>query len=79
MKGDWQALPGRTIEAVVIQEGNLQPKAKVILVFTDGTYFEFYAGDGGMKGIKSLGHGDLWRVMQIYGDRGDTTVYRVED
>lgn len=50
MKGDWQALPGRTIEAVVVQQGTLQPKSKVILVFTDGTYFEVYSSDGDLRG-----------------------------
>ncbi len=78
MKGDWQALPGRTIEAVVVQEGTLQPKAKVILVFTDGTYFEVYSSDGDLRGTNRAYPGDLWRVMQHYGDQGDTTVFRVE-
>ncbi|MEO8478129.1 MAG: hypothetical protein ABI542_00745 [Gemmatimonadota bacterium] len=77
MKGDWQALPGRTIEAVVVQESDLQPKAKVILVFSDGTYFEIYSNERDLRGTNRVHEGDLWRVMQHY-DRGDTTVYRDE-
>lgn len=38
-------IPGKTISAVVVGNGDRHPKIQVILVFEDGTSLEFYGAD----------------------------------
>jgi len=55
-----QALPylvGKTIEHVVVKEGK-GPPGQLFLVFTDGTYYEFYF-DGSITGRRDVEVGGL--------------------
>ena len=40
---------GRTIAHVLVKERGTTPRSQVFLVFTDGTYYEFYCTEGNIS------------------------------
>ncbi len=55
---------GKTIKHVVVKEGERQPRSQVFLVFTDGSYYEFYSGTGQIVGAGGLRDGGIEAVRE---------------
>ncbi|HWE42942.1 MAG TPA: hypothetical protein VG432_10570 [Gemmatimonadaceae bacterium] len=53
---------GKTIEHIVVKEGDRQPRSQVFLVFTDGSYYEFYSATGAIVGAGGLDVGGIEAV-----------------
>ena len=49
-----ETIIGKTVKHVVVKEGSTPPQSQVFLVFTDDTYYEFYATYGTMSGAALL-------------------------
>jgi len=78
MKGDWEGILGRTIDAVITQESSTQPKARVILHFSDGAYFEMYSSEGDVRGTNNMHPGTLDETIATFARQGggELKVYR---
>jgi hypothetical protein len=53
---------GKTIKHVVVKEGDRQPRSQVFLVFTDGSYYEFYSATAPIVGAGGLDVGGIEAV-----------------
>jgi hypothetical protein len=53
---------GKTIKHVVVKEGERQPRSQVFLVFTDGSYYEFYSATAEIVGAGGLDVGGIEAV-----------------
>jgi hypothetical protein len=62
MKPGVKNIVGKTIAAVLVKERANTPRGQVFLVFSDGTYFEFYATEGNIQGASDLRHGTFGDV-----------------
>lgn len=71
MKGDWEGILGRTIDAVITQESIREPKGRVILHFSDGSYFEMYSSEGDMRGTNNMHPGTLEETIATFARYGD--------
>jgi hypothetical protein len=60
---------GKTIAHVVVKKRPAQPRSQLFLVFTDGTYYEFFCPDGDLEGSSAIDHGTLDDVRRYQGDR----------
>lgn len=80
IKGGWQYLIGRRIDAVVVNSFpvGITRLVQVHLVLDGGCNFEIYSPTGGLAGVKGLYRGDLDEVLnfkclspdaRVYGDR----------
>ena len=78
MKGDWEGIIGRTIDAVITQESARQPKGRVILHFSDGSYFEMYSSEGDVRGTNNMHPGTLDETIATFARQGggELKVYR---
>ena len=64
LKGDWQALVGKTIQEIVICCQGTTPKSQIHLVFSDGSTFQIYSGEGEyIAGNRRLYRGNLTEVL----------------
>ena len=64
MKDGIYEIRGKTISDIAYKiEGSNDPKAQVFLVFTDGTYFEFYSQ--AIHCISCCREGDLQKVKRL--------------
>ena len=66
-------LIGKTIAHVVVKAGR-DPRAQVFLVFTDGTYYEWYA-DAPIVGTSTVAEGGLPEVRRYMEDQ--TIVFEI--
>jgi hypothetical protein len=57
MKPGVKNIIGKTIAGVLVKERGNTPRGQVFLVFTDGTYFEFFGTEGNIEGTSDLRHG----------------------
>jgi hypothetical protein len=57
---------GKTIKGVVMKRNSVlgPPNEQLFLVFTDGTYYEFYIGSGSFATTGGVDPGGLERVRQ---------------
>ncbi|HEX9728603.1 MAG TPA: hypothetical protein VGA37_08870 [Gemmatimonadales bacterium] len=79
IKGHWQGLLGRTIEAVVVvAHETLQPRQRVFLLFADGNYFEIYSGCGDIAGTKRLTRGNICDVLHWQRLDAEVVVHHVD-
>lgn len=62
-------LVGKTIAHVVVKKRPEQPRSQLFLVFTDGTYYEFFSPDGDLEGSSAIDRGGLDDVRRYQGDR----------
>ena len=62
MKDEVRQVLGRTISGVIVKDRDKHPKSQVFLLFTDGTYYEFY-GDY-ISGTGGVNRGDRQAVLQ---------------
>ncbi len=62
MRGKFEDLLGRRIKGVVVKESQRHPENQVFLLFSDGTYFEFYGAS--MRGANGICWGDLESVRR---------------
>ncbi len=78
MKGDWEGIIGRTIDAVITQESTREPKGRVILHFSDGSYFEMYSSEGDVRGANNMHPGTLDETVATFARQGggELKVYR---
>ena len=53
---------GKTIKHIVVKEGDRQPRSQVFLVFTDGSYYEFYSATAEIVGAGGLDVGGIEAV-----------------
>lgn len=66
LKGSIRALVGKTITGVVVKIGS-SVRQQVFLLFSDGTWFEFYSSERmGYSGMLSIG--DVDDVRRYMGD-----------
>lgn len=56
-------LKGKTIAKVVVASGAKAPKMQVFLMFTDGTFYEFYS-DWDIRSSSSVGIGGLQDIRE---------------
>jgi len=59
---------GKTIAHVVVKK-RPGPRSQLFLVFTDGTYYEFFCPDGDLEGASAVDHGTLDDVRRYQGER----------
>jgi len=73
---NWEVLVGQTIEQVVVCRKVGTPKTQVHLVFTDGSTFEIFSGDGEFIGGSSrLYRGNLPEVLSYVPEGTEIRVY----
>jgi len=53
---------GKTIQHIVIKEGDRFPREQFFLVFTDDTHYEIYSTHGGMSGAGGVDRGGIEAV-----------------
>ena len=76
VKGDWQALIGRTISAVMVGgRASGSPAKYVYLVFDDDTHFEIYSCGGDLAGNGRVYLGGLLDVLRYVRSDAVPTVY----
>lgn len=78
MKTGISEIIGKTITEVIVAENVNDPRARVFLVFSDDTYFEFYGNSFSCTG--GVNRGDLEKATQCARAMGGSTikVYPVE-
>lgn len=59
MKPGIKSIIGRTIAGVLVKERGKTPCGQVFLLFTDGTYFEFYTTEGNIEDTSGLRNGSF--------------------
>lgn len=75
MKDGAQEILGRTISGVVIKSGSgREPTSQLFLVFSDGSYFEFYSGSGHIHPTGGVSPGGIDEVRR-YMDRATEVVF----
>lgn len=62
-------LVGKTIAHVVVKKRPGQPRSQLFLVFTDGTYYEFFSPDGDLEGASAIDRGGLSDVRRYLGEQ----------
>ncbi|MDH4349936.1 MAG: hypothetical protein OEW56_02165 [Gemmatimonadota bacterium] len=60
---------GKTIAHVVVKKRPGQPRSQLFLVFTDGTYYEFFSPDGDLEGSSAIDRGGLDDVRRYQSDQ----------
>jgi hypothetical protein len=53
----------------VVKKRPGQPRSQLFLVFTDGTYYEFFSPDGDLEGASAIDQGGLEDVRRYHGER----------
>ena len=62
-----ETIIGKTVKHVVVKEGATPPQSQVFLVFTDDTYYEFYATYGTISGAGAIDTGGVEAVRRYMG------------
>ena len=76
LKGDWQSMVGRTINAVVVCSSEAPPECQVYLVFADGSNFEIYShGIGIIAGGNRVYSGDVAQLLRRMSANRNPVVY----
>lgn len=75
MKSEIRQILGKTINGVVVKEGEQHPRSQVFLLFSDGTYYEFYGKF--IQGTSGVDRGGIEEVRQYMANR--TIVLEVFD
>jgi hypothetical protein len=70
MAGAAPGIVGKTIAHVVVKKRPGQPRSQLFLVFTDGTYYEFFCPDGDLEGASAIDPGGLEEVRRYQGAEG---------
>jgi hypothetical protein len=60
---------GKTISAVVVKRRPERPLGQVFLVFTDGTYYEFFSAFDEINGASAIDVGGLEAVRRYGGEQ----------
>lgn len=68
MKDGAKEILGKTITGVVIKAGGMPPKSQLFLVFSDGTYYEFYCDRDHIHPTGGLWRGDIEDVRRYMGE-----------
>ena len=53
-----------------VDEARRQPRSQLFLVFTDGTYYEFFSPEGDLEGASAIDQGGLAEVRRYQGAEG---------
>ena len=69
MRGAAPGIVGKTIAHVVVTKRPSKPMSQLFLVFTDGTYYEFFSPLGDLEGASAIDKGGLEDVRRYGGDR----------
>lgn len=59
---------GKTIAHVVVKHRRKRPLSQLFLVFTDGTYYEFFCPDGSIVGASAIDVGGLAEARRYGGE-----------
>jgi len=68
MRGAAPGIVGKTIAHVVVTKRPGTPTSQLFLVFTDGTYYEFFCPLGDLEGASAIDAGDLADVRRYGGE-----------
>jgi hypothetical protein len=68
MAGAAPGIVGKTIAHVVVKKRPGQPRSQLFLLFTDGTYYEFFSPEGDLEGASAIDQGGLAEVRRYQGD-----------
>jgi len=60
---------GKTVAHVVVKHRARKPLSQLFLVFTDGTYYEFFCADGFLEGASAIDAGGLDDVRRYGGEQ----------
>jgi hypothetical protein len=60
---------GKCIAHVIVKRGPNAPRSQVMLVFTDGSWYELYCGEEEIRGSGMLGEGGLAAARAYMPDR----------
>jgi hypothetical protein len=69
MRAAAPGIVGKTIAHVVVKKRPGQPRSQLFLVFTDGTYYEFFSPEGDLEGASAIDQGGLEDVRRYHGER----------
>jgi len=69
MRGAAPGIVGKTIAHVVVTKRPDKPMSQLFLVFTDGTYYEFFSPLGDLEGASAIDTGGLEDVRRYGGER----------
>lgn len=76
LKGEWEALIGRTIDQVVVSAQQRTPRSQVHLIFSDGSTFEIYSSnDEGIGGSSRIYRGNIAEVLSYTPPGVEISVY----
>jgi hypothetical protein len=77
LKGGWQDIVGKTIEAVVtVSMTGTGIRSRIQFLFTDGSAFEMYSNDGSICGANRTYQGTLPQILSYeQHETCDVTVY----
>jgi hypothetical protein len=67
MAGAAPGIVGKTIAHVVVKKRPGQPRSQLFLLFTDGTYYEFFSPEGDLEGASAIDQGGLAEVRRYQG------------
>jgi hypothetical protein len=76
MKSQIREILGKKINGVVVKEGEKAPQTQVFLLFSDGTYYEFY---GIINGTGGVDRGGIKEVRQYMASKNRSIVLEVLD
>jgi hypothetical protein len=68
MRAAAPGMVGKTIAHVVVKHRPTKPLSQLFLVFTDGTYYEFFSSDGHLQGASAIDAGGLEEVRRYGGE-----------
>jgi hypothetical protein len=69
MRAAAPGMVGKTIAHVVVKHRPKRPLSQLFLVFTDGTYYEFFCPDGSIVGASAIDVGGLDDVRRYGGEQ----------
>jgi hypothetical protein len=69
MRAAAPGMVGKTIAHVVVKHRPKRPLSQLFLVFTDGTYYEFFCADGWIVGASAIDVGGLDDVRRYGGEQ----------
>jgi hypothetical protein len=62
MKRGMEQIVGKTIAHVIVRERGNTPQSQLFLLFTDGTYYEFYSTEGNIYATRGVERGNTEQV-----------------
>jgi hypothetical protein len=73
VKSEIKGVIGKTIAGVLVAQNTRQPNTQVFLVFSDGTYYEFYGCVNSAAGVDRGGMAEVKRYARAF--EGGITKY----